>query len=110
MRTPLVAAAVAAAIVVPAAAVPAHAARPAAPFQCPVTIRVTHDSGTRSGPSATHAPFEVTAYALGATVNQGEVARMLARAWLAGDSGWTAAGTVSALSPITGDPFYEVRS
>lgn len=53
---------------------------------------------------------EVTAYALGATVNQGEVARMLARARLAGDSGWTAAGTVSALSPITGDPFYEVRS
>ena len=60
MRTPLVAAAVAAALIVPAAAAPAHAARPAAPFQCPVNIRVTHDSGTRSGPSATHAPVTIT--------------------------------------------------
>ena len=52
---------------------------------------------------------EVTAYAdaHGVTVNQGEVARMLARARLADDGdGWTAAGTVSALSPITGEPFY----
>ena len=49
---------------------------------------------------------EVTAYALGVSGNQDQMARMLARAWLAGDSGWTAAGTVSALSPITGEPFY----
>ena len=55
---------------------------------------------------------EVTAYAdaHGVTANQDEVARMLARARLAKHDGWTAAGTVSALSPITGDPFYEVRS
>lgn len=52
---------------------------------------------------------EVTAYAdaHGVTANQDEVARMLARARLADDGdGWTAAGTVSALSPITGEPFY----
>ena len=53
----------------------------------------------------------VTAYAEGRGVsgNQDQVARILARTRLAND-GWTAAGTASALSPITGDPFYEGRS
>lgn len=63
-----------------------------------------------SGMEATDA---VTAHAdaHGVSGNQDEVARMLARARLADDGdGWTAAGTVSALSPITGDPFYEARS
>lgn len=49
----------------------------------------------------------VTAYAEGRGVsgNQDQVARILARTRLAND-GWTAAGTVSAMSPITGEQFY----
>ena len=61
MRTPLVAAAIAAALIVPsAAAAPGHAAEDAPPFRCPVTIRITHDTGTRDGPRATYQLVTIT--------------------------------------------------
>ena len=49
----------------------------------------------------------VTAYATehGTSINQHDVARLLAAA-RRNDPEWSAAGSVSAMSPITGEPFY----
>lgn len=49
----------------------------------------------------------VTAYATehGTSGNQHDVARLLAAA-RRNDPEWSAAGSVSAMSPITGEPFY----
>ena len=43
----------------------------------------------------------------GTSGNQHEVAKMLAHAYKQDDHPWRLAGTASALTPITGDPFYE---